>query len=228
MESKPKHKSQLDIFLEGVNLIFKNWTALRLCIDNNATLIFNNYIEVVNDQEEIYEELEFNIKLGEVYDSICDILTKEKSTNFQEQKISEVLKKFIDEYFYVTLEDESNIDISRMIVKLFNEISIDKDDYINKLKLFKHSMQFNIVFPIKPDTKINLDDYESCSDEDEATENEETEEEKKEMKDIVDGKFKNKKKNNDIPLDVIHEINKMDLCNEDNDEGFEEVKKGKC
>lgn len=225
---KPKHVNQLDLFLEGLRYIFKNWTAFRLCIDNNATLIFNNVIEVVNDKEEIEEELEFNIILGQIFENICSAIKNEPSPNFQEKIISELLKKFMEEYFFISLEDESNIDIARMIVKLFKEISSNKTDYLERIKNFKPKMEYNIEYPCKITTKINLEDYESDSD-DEGEQEESDEEMKEEMKEIVEGKFKKTKNENLEHHDIIKEIggtnndHHMDI----DDEGFEEVGKKK-
>lgn len=66
------------LFLEGLQLIFKNWTALRMLMDSNSAYIYNTIQEVLNDKEEVVEELEFNITVGTIYEEICTILVRIK------------------------------------------------------------------------------------------------------------------------------------------------------
>ena len=62
------------LFLKGMEIIFKNWTALRMSIDSNGGKIYNNIKELLNEKDEIIEELEFNIIIGSLYENICTIL----------------------------------------------------------------------------------------------------------------------------------------------------------
>lgn len=70
----PEDKKTL--FLEGLQLIFKNWTALRMLMDSNSAYIYNTVQEVLNDKEEVVEELEFSITVGTIYEEICTILVR--------------------------------------------------------------------------------------------------------------------------------------------------------
>lgn len=234
-------KTQLTIFIEGIDIIFKNWTALRLCIDNNITYISNHIIELLNEKEEIVEELEFNVKIGQVIDSICGIIKRETSETMRERRIAEVLKSFIEEFFFISLEDGSDIDITIMIIKLFNDVISNKNEYLNKIKGLKHAMQFHIDYPIKVEDLVNKNMNDSlCSssegEEDEEGEDEEEgdEEDNLEMKEILEGKYKKKKKKNEDEVDFDNlDINdkkdkdkdKEDI--EDIEDGFEVVGKKK-
>lgn len=72
-----KHENQLEQFLEGMKFIFRSWTALRLCIDSHLPLIYENIVELVNDNDEIVEELQFNVVLGTIYEEICKIIVSQ-------------------------------------------------------------------------------------------------------------------------------------------------------
>jgi hypothetical protein len=240
-KEEKSYNHQLDLFLEGIQLIFKNWSALRFCIDTHATDIFNNIVEVVNDQEEIIEELEFNIVIGTVNDKICSIIKKEKSTNLQEKTIAAVLKKFVEDYFFISLQDESEYEISCMIVKL--DISKNSDTYLNKLKSYKNAVEYNIDFPCKIDAKVDLDDFYSSDEEEEELDEEEKkkkDENNTEIKEILEGKYKgsSKKNKNDLPPELVDELHKLNMKTEDNkiddnnsqiedDDGFVEVSSNK-
>jgi hypothetical protein len=73
----PEDKKKL--FLEGLEIIFRNWTALRMLMDSNGAYIYNTVQEVLNDKEEIVEELDFNISIGTIYEEICTILVSRSS-----------------------------------------------------------------------------------------------------------------------------------------------------
>lgn len=70
----PEEKKAL--FLQGLEIIFRNWTALRMLLDSNGAFIYNSIQEVLNDKEEVVEELEFNIVVGTVYEEVCSILVR--------------------------------------------------------------------------------------------------------------------------------------------------------
>lgn len=72
-----KHESQLEQFLDGIKYIFRSWTALRLCIDSHLPLVYENIVELVNDNDEIVEELEFNVVIGTVYEEICKTIVSQ-------------------------------------------------------------------------------------------------------------------------------------------------------
>ena len=238
-----KHLSQLELFLQGIKDIFKNWTALRMCMDRNITDIYNNVIELVNEEDEIVEELEFNVALGTVYDKICSTIKKEKNIIIQEKSIAKILKTFIDNYFFISLEDESDIDKAIMIVKLFHELKNNKTEYLNKIKNHNLNIEFSCNFPVSVNDKIDTNNYisEESYDEEEEDDDEEEinnnnkqsniksnikkeikikkQEEKKEIEDILNGKYKNKKNNNNnnnLPLDVLNELNDIKLSNNKN------------
>lgn len=67
-------KEKKELFLKGLEAIFKHWTALRMSMDTNGSLVYNNIQEVSNEKGEIVEELMFNISIGSIYEEICTIL----------------------------------------------------------------------------------------------------------------------------------------------------------
>lgn len=134
------------------------------------------------------------------------------------------------------MEDESDTDVARLIIKLFNDISNGSTVVYDRWKNFKHSMEFNSDFPCKINNKVkyNESDYEEEDDE-----SNEDNEEDEEVKEILEGKYKAPKKQNanDLPPELINELNDISINNKDkhmdvddqaaDDEGFEEVGKKK-
>lgn len=216
-------------FLLGIQEIFRNWTALRMSIDRNSALIYNNIIECIDESEEIIEELEFNQELGKLYETICSIMIKEKAKNIREKSISTELKKFIDYYFFISLEDGSESEISCKIGKLFDEISQEKSTYYNNLFKYTTYIKFNIPFPCKINDDVKLD-YSSESENESKEENDSLSDiEENDIDMNLEKSNINNKNENKIP-ELIEEFpEKMKLeekffTENDNDDGFIEVK----
>ncbi len=148
---------------------------------------------------------------------------KENSKNFQEKLIAQLVKTFLQEYFFMSLEDESEVDIAKKVVKLFSEISKDSLKYLTTLKEFKLNMKFNIPFPCKISDKV---DYDSSSDENESGEESDKNEENTECVDCLNKDKKIKVCNTDVIPELLDEefINGCNLNNNnDDDDGFVEV-----
>lgn len=61
-------------FLKGIQMLFSQWSAFRLCLDNLSYKVYNNSVNVIDEDGKEIEELEFNIILGTLYEEICTIL----------------------------------------------------------------------------------------------------------------------------------------------------------
>lgn len=56
------------------------------------------------------------------------------------------------------MEDESEKDIAKKIVKLFSEITNGESKYYNVLKSFKNPLKFNLPFPCKVTDEVEYSD----------------------------------------------------------------------
>ena len=200
-------------FREGCINIFKKWSAFRLALDNNPQVL-----TYYNEDQSI---LEINEYLEMLYDDILNSIYNDKTNNKEciQDEIADCLYTFIGDYFNAELDDQSDIEISKILYKLFLELKDGKIEYLEKLKKDKNKIKYNIEFPITGNQKIIMEKYEEEKEEDEEEEeNENNNENVKE--DIKENIEKNDKENN-----LNNKNNKKDNKMEIDDEGFIIVKK---
>jgi hypothetical protein len=200
-------------FREGCINVFKKWSAFRLALDNNPQVL-----TYYNEDQSI---LEINEYLEMLYDDILNSIYNDKTNNKEciQDEIADCLYTFIGDYFNAELDDQSDIEISKILYKLFLELKDGKIEYLEKLKKDKNKIKYNIEFPITGNQKIIMEKYEEEKEEDEEEEeNENNNENVKE--DIKENIEKNDKENN-----LNNKNNKKDNKMEIDDEGFIIVKK---
>lgn len=187
---------KVKLFKEGLTLIFKKWTSFRLIVDNNPHILS----EFADDEE---TQLEVNQMLEMVID---DILAEMKKSygGVLEMNIADMLFAFIEEFFEVDLQDESEFDVAKSLIKLYNEIDGNKMDYLNKLKNADktfNSSNFSIPFPISDDIKLSQE---------------------------LNNKLQVNETNDiDMEENSFTNTNKQNKANEPDEDGFVVAKKGK-
>lgn len=196
MESNPKpQRSVKDRFNQGCEFVFKKWTAFRMALDNNPKIL-----TYYNEDQSV---LEINEMLSNLFDEMFMTLN---SGSFAGKslldELSDILYGFMNDYFNIILEDESEIEVANVIINLYNELKKGEDKLFNKLQNYKTNIKFNIEYPILGNQTVI---FEKSKDEESEEESLEEDEKDVEMKDAND---------------------KNDKNNED-DDGFVEVKKGK-
>lgn len=200
MESTIKsQKTVREKFIQGVVYIFKKWSAFRLALDNNPKIL-----TYYNEDQSV---LEINEMLSSLYEEIWTTLN---SGSFSGQmlidELADILYGFINDYFNIILEDQSDSEIAEILIKLYNELKQGKDKMFTALENYKNpSIKYNIEFPILGNQKVI---FEKSNDE----------ESEEEDMDISEDEKEEEKKN-----DNNNNNNKM----EEDDDGFVEIKKGK-
>jgi len=200
-------------FREGCINIFKKWSAFRLALDNNPQIL-----TYYNEDQSI---LEINEYLEMLYDDILNSIYNDKTNNKEciQDEIADCLYTFIGDYFNAELDDQSDIEISKILYKLFLELKDGKIEYLEKLKKDKNKIKYNIEFPITGHQKIIMEKYEEEKEEEEEEEEDENNNENA-KEDIKENSEKNDKENN-LNNNNKKKDNKMEI----DDEGFIIVKK---
>lgn len=102
-----------EVFTLGCNKVFSCWTALNLAVENN----WGGSDSEKKKDDLIQHVINFCISRKEVYrDEIEDILVDK-----------------LDEYFFVTLEDGSDVEIANILVKLHSTCANGDFTYANEL-----------------------------------------------------------------------------------------------
>ena len=148
-------------FKEGCISVFKRWNAFRLALDNNPQIL-----TYYNEDESV---LEINEYLEMLYDDILFTIDKYRNNCNLIKEISDCLYTFISDYFQVDLEDQSDEEISKVLINLFNELIDGKNNLYNELKMKEKNNinHYNISFPIIGKQKIIFEK----ENEDESSEN---------------------------------------------------------
>ena len=135
-------------FKEGCISIFKRWNAFRLALDNNPQIL-----TYYNEDESV---LEINEYLEMLYDDILFTIEKYRNNCNLIKEISDCLYSFISDYFQIDLEDQSDEEISKVLINLFNELIDGKNNLYNELKMKEKNNlnHYNISFPIIGKQKI--------------------------------------------------------------------------
>ena len=209
MEKAKQPKLDREKYKKGCIAIFKCWTAFRMTLDQNPQILryitYNNTIEI-NDFLEI------------LYDDIIDTIKTNKSGMKElTDKVADCLNYFIGDYFKVQLADDSDLDVAKDLIKLYDELKYGKETLLNELitKSEKENKQkYWIEFPITGKQVLPQKKKEESDESDEAGEEEEDEKDVK-MKDIKEDKKDEKKDDDKMKID------------EPDEEGFILVKKGK-
>ncbi|MCQ2815710.1 MAG: pre-rRNA-processing TSR2 family protein [archaeon] len=207
MESNSKSQKGIkEKFRQGCVYIFKKWSAFRMALDfTPRVLTFYNEDKSVLEINEMLETL-----YGELYSTLS-------SGNFSGQflidELSDILYGFMNDYFSILLEDQSDGEIANLLIKLYNELSNGKDTLFKRLENYKSETKYTIDFPILGNQKVI---FENNNDE-----NEEEDEEEEEM-DVEE----------EDPKEECHhhhenKDNKDNDKMEEEDDGFTVVKKGK-
>ena len=137
-----KYKVDREKFKKGCIAIFKKWSAFRIALDQNPQII--NYITNENT-------IEINDFLEILYDEILTTITKNKF-GMKEliHDVAECLKYFINDYFKIELDDNSDFEIAEILIKLYNELKDKNEKMLNDLitKQNKITQKYSIEFPI--------------------------------------------------------------------------------
>ena len=135
-------------FKEGCISVFKRWNAFRIALDNNPQIL-----TYYNEDESV---LEINEYLEMLYDDILFTIEKYRNNCNLIKEISDCLYTFISDYFQVDLEDQSDEEISKVLINLFNELIDGKNNLYNELKMKEKNNlnHYNISFPIIGKQKI--------------------------------------------------------------------------
>ena len=204
MEKAKPHKVDFEKFRTGCISIFKCWTAFRMTLDQNPQILRyitdNNTIEINDFLEILYDDILTTIKSNKSG-------IKELTDN-----VADCLNYFVGDYFRVQLADDSDLDVAKDLIKLYDELKYGKETFLNELiaKADKDNKQkYWIDFPITGKQVLQPKKKEESESDEEGEEEEDEKDEKKEEK-------KNEKKDDD----------KMNI-DEPDEEGFILVKKGK-
>lgn len=207
MESK-QIKPIRELFKEGCILILQKWSSFRITLDNNPQIL-----TYLNDDN----VLEINEMLEILYDDMLDTISKHKpSINTLVTKVADCLFGFIQDYFQVDLDDDSDTEVANMLIRLYSELIQNKDTYLTQLREKSKTIKsiYSIYFPIRGDQKVVFEKAKDSEEDDDEDEYEECDDEGNE-----DNKDDTKTK---------AEINKKDVVMKDIDnDGFVEVKKKK-
>ena len=135
-------------FKEGCISVFKRWNAFRLALDNNPQIL-----TYYNEDESV---LEINEYLEMLYDDILFTISKYRYNSNLIKETSDCLYSFISDYFQIDLEDQSDEEISKVLINLFNELIDGKNNLYNELKMKEKNNinHYNISFPIIGKQKI--------------------------------------------------------------------------
>ena len=170
---RTKYKVDREKFKTGCIAIFKRWTAFRMALDQNPQIL--NYI--TNEGT-----IEINDFLEILYDDILTTITNNKY-GMKEliQDVAECLNYFIEDYFKIELDDNSDFEIAQILITLYNELKDKNEKLLNNLiaKQNKITLKYSIEFPItgkQTPPKKKVDD---SDDEDEEEEEDEKDEEGK-------------------------------------------------
>ena len=148
-KKQPTLKAKKDKFTQGCVSIFKKWAAFRMALDDNPKIL-----TYYNEDQTV---LEINEMLDTLYDELYSILSSNKYTgNTLENELADCLAGFIEDYFQIVLADESDIEISTILIRLYNELLNGKEDELNHLKTneSKNVVKYSIEFPILGNQKI--------------------------------------------------------------------------
>ena len=175
-------------FKEGCISVFKRWNAFRIALDNNPQIL-----TYYNEDESV---LEINEYLEMLYDDILFTIEKYRNNCNLIKEISDCLYSFISDYFQIDLEDQSDEEISKILINLFNELIDGKNNLYNELKMNENNNlnHYNISFPIIGKQKIIFE--------------KENEDESSEMENSLD---KNNYLNNDDYGITIKDIKKNEI-----------------
>ncbi|KAI4840930.1 pre-rRNA-processing protein TSR2 [Plasmodium brasilianum] len=98
---------------EGINLIFEKWTVLRLAVTNNWG--------GANSEEKKIKLIEY------VYNYII-------SKNTPKNKLGDYLRDEMGSLFNVDIEDDSDIEVSELILDLYNNLKKNNLGIIDKIR----------------------------------------------------------------------------------------------
>ena len=142
-------------FTEGATLIFKKWSSFRMALDNTPEVL-KNYADENKTILEINEVIELLLS-----DIMLEI--ENESGSVLETNIADLIFCFFQEFFDVDLEDDSERNVAKNLIKLFDEITESKFDYLDRLrsidKTFNYSTYF-IQFPIVMEETQLIKDFE--------------------------------------------------------------------
>ena len=165
-------KAKKDKFKQGCISVFKKWSAFRLTLDENPKIL-----TYYNEDQTV---LEINEMLETLYEELYSICSSKKyAGKTLENELADCLAGFIEDYFQVVLADESDFEIARVLISLYNDLEDGKEVVLNNLKKneTKNLTQYSIEFPILGNQKIIFEKEDD--DEDDEEEDEEEEEEEK-------------------------------------------------
>jgi hypothetical protein len=151
MENKDKDEIQYSLFKEGANLIFKKWPAFRVAIDNNPKVL-----TYMSEEDDTQFELNYMVD-NMLLTDIMELTSRDSGTNL-EYNVADALYAFISEYFDIELEDHSEIQIGRNLIKLCNELKKGQMGYLEKLREMDKNISnststatvtYSIEFPLR-------------------------------------------------------------------------------
>ncbi|GAB64607.1 hypothetical protein PCYB_021760 [Plasmodium cynomolgi strain B] len=123
-----------NLLYEGINLIFEKWTVLRLAVTNNwggpsseekkKKLIeyVHSYVLSERSGKKKKKKTKYSILASSPKHKLCDYLRDEMNTLFN-----------------VDIEDDSDIEVSDLILDLYSNLKKNNLDIIEKIKQIKES-----------------------------------------------------------------------------------------
>ena len=143
MEKGKPRKVDFEKFRTGCISIFKCWTAFRMTLDQNPQILRyitdNNTIEINDFLEILYDDILTTIKSNKSG-------IKELTDN-----VADCLNYFVGDYFRVQLADDSDLDVAKDLIKLYDELKYGKETFLNELKAKAdkdNKQKYWIDFPI--------------------------------------------------------------------------------
>jgi hypothetical protein len=212
------------LFYETFILIFKKWTSFRLALDHNPKILFQY-------EDETKGKLEIESILDLLYDDIFKELQKNhKITKFVTDNIGDMLFSFFEGFFGIDLQDASEEQVAKCLLKAYNEFVEGKSEYLERLRVLDKKTNpnlnnYNISFPITAEDKLvknmkknlnlsdmELDDYDDSNGEEDDDQDQD----------------QDQKQQRNSQLDQDKNINNKNSKKEEpDDDGFVIVKKGK-
>ena len=135
MEKGKPRKVDFEKFRTGCISIFKCWTAFRMTLDQNPQIL-----RYITDNNTI-----------EINDILTTIKSNKSGIKELTDNVADCLNYFVGDYFRVQLADDSDLDVAKDLIKLYDELKYGKETFLNELKAKAdkdNKQKYWIDFPI--------------------------------------------------------------------------------
>lgn len=182
-----------DKFRNGCVFIFKSWSAFRIALDKNPQILtFYNQDNTT---------IEINEMLNTLYEEVFSIFSQFQDYKLKEE-IADRLYGFIQDYFQIFLEDQSEIKVASKLIELYDDVMNGNDNVLNQVKASsKNIKNYEVTFPIEGNQKViferDSEDEDEVSEEDNRSNNN-GENKEKEEEDETDNNEEENDNNKDM------------------------------